>query len=171
MCYTNMKDRIKQIMDTQHMTQQTFAAFIGISAPTLCSIFQGRTKPTLNIVEAIKRKMPNVHTEWLIFGNGRMFEDEKVQNTSSSTLPNGGNGEQMLNFGDDDVTTIARISCVQPISQNLQTSRSQHAKQNIQSRQQSLQTDLVYQESERRCITEIRVFYDDQTWECFVPKK
>lgn len=165
-----MKDRIKQIMDTQHMTQQTFAAFIGISAATLCSIFQGRTKPTLNIVEAIKRKMPNVHTEWLIFGNGAMFEDENMNNTSSSTLPNGGNGEQMLNFGDDDATT-ASVSCVQPISQNLQTLHTQQARQNIQSKQQSLQTDIVYRESERRCITEIRVFYDDQTWECFVPKK
>ena len=171
MCYTNMKDRIKQIMDTQHMTQQTFAAFIGISAATLSSIFQGRTKPTLNIVEAIKRKMPNVHTEWLLFGNGTMFEDENIYNTSSSTLPNVGNGEEMLNFGDDDDSTTASISGVQPISQNLQALQSQQVRKNMQSKQQSLQTDLVFRESERRCITEIRVFYDDQTWECFVPKK
>ena len=32
-------------------------------------------------------------------------------------------------------------------------------------------TDIVYKEKERRRITEIRVFYDDQTWESFVPKK
>ena len=100
-----------------------------------------------------------------------MFEDENIYNTSSSTLPNVGNGEQMLNFGDDDDSTTASISGVQPISQNLQALQSQQVRKNMQSKQQSLQTDLVFRESERRCITEIRVFYDDQTWECFVPKK
>ena len=49
-----MKDRIKRLMESQHMTQQTFADFIGISSASLSSIFNGRTKPTLNTVEAIK---------------------------------------------------------------------------------------------------------------------
>lgn len=51
-----MKDRIKQIMESKHMTQQVFAQFIDMSPASLSSIFNGRTKPTLNIVEAIKRK-------------------------------------------------------------------------------------------------------------------
>ena len=53
---TEMKDRIRQIMEAQHMTQQTFANFIGINAASLSSIFNERTRPTLNIVEAIKSK-------------------------------------------------------------------------------------------------------------------
>ena len=48
-----MKERIKQIMESQHMTQQTFAQFIQISPASLSSIFNDRTKPTLAIVEAI----------------------------------------------------------------------------------------------------------------------
>ena len=48
-----MKDRIKQIMDSQQMSQQSFAAFLDISPATLSSIFTGRTKPTLSTVEAI----------------------------------------------------------------------------------------------------------------------
>ena len=49
-----MKDRIRQIMESQHMTQKTFASFIDMSEGSLSSIFNGRTKPTLNIVDAIK---------------------------------------------------------------------------------------------------------------------
>ena len=62
-----MKDRIKQIMESKHMTQQVFAQFIDMSPASLSSIFNGRTKPTLNIVEAIKRKIPDINTNWLLY--------------------------------------------------------------------------------------------------------
>ena len=50
---SSMKDRIRQIMESKHMTQQVFAQFIEMSPASLSSIFSGRTRPTLNIVEAI----------------------------------------------------------------------------------------------------------------------
>ncbi len=55
-------------MESQHMTQQTFAQSIGMSPASLSSIFNGRTKPTINIVEAIKNKIPKISTDWLMFG-------------------------------------------------------------------------------------------------------
>lgn len=51
-----MKDRIRLVMEEQHMSQQVFADFVGLSAATLSSLFNGRTRPTLNIVEAIKKE-------------------------------------------------------------------------------------------------------------------
>ena len=42
-----MKDRIRLVMESQHMTQQTFAQFIGISPAALSSIFNGHHKMTL----------------------------------------------------------------------------------------------------------------------------
>jgi len=68
-----MKDRIRKIMESQHMTQQTFAQFIGMSPALLSSIFNERTKPTINIVEAIKNKIPRISTDWLMFGVGDMY--------------------------------------------------------------------------------------------------
>ena len=78
-----MKDRIRQIMESQHMTQQLFADYIGQSPATLSSIFNGRTRPTLNIVEAIKKKIPHINTDWLMFGSGDMY---LAQNTSDQDL-------------------------------------------------------------------------------------
>ena len=65
-----MKDRIKQIMESQHMTQTTFASFIGMAPASLSSIFNERTRPTLNTVEAIKSKIPAISLDWLMFGKG-----------------------------------------------------------------------------------------------------
>ena len=45
-----LKDRIRLIMEDQHMTQQVFADFLQLAPATLSSIFNGRTRPTLNIV-------------------------------------------------------------------------------------------------------------------------
>ena len=71
-----MKDRIKTIMESQHMTQQTFAQFIQISPASLSSIFNGRTKPTLTVVEAIRSKIPSLSLEWLMFGVGPMDDND-----------------------------------------------------------------------------------------------
>ena len=48
-----MKDRIRQIMEDQKLNQQSFAQLIGKSTATLSNIFNDRTKPTLDIVDAI----------------------------------------------------------------------------------------------------------------------
>ena len=72
-----MKDRIKLIMESQHMTQQAFSKFTGISAAVLSGIFTGRTKPTINQVEAIRKKIPNISLAWLLFGEGSMYDTER----------------------------------------------------------------------------------------------
>ncbi len=92
-----MKDRIKQIMDAKQMSQQAFAAFIDISPATLSSIFNGRTKPTLVIVEAIKKKIPDINTDWLMFGSGNMFST-LAEAPSGSTSPAPESEEKLLEF-------------------------------------------------------------------------
>ena len=72
------------IMESQHMTQQTFAQFIQISPASLSSIFTGRTKPTLAIAEAIKSKLPTLSTDWLLFGSGPMYMTGKSDSESTT---------------------------------------------------------------------------------------
>ena len=55
------------------MTQKVFASFIGLSEGSLSGIYSGRTRPTLNVVELIKEKIPAISTDWLMFGTGEMY--------------------------------------------------------------------------------------------------
>lgn len=93
------------------MTQQVFSEFIGIGAATLSSIFNGRTRPTLNIVEAIKKKIPNISTDWLMFGVGDMYLSESSNHTVSTErdnmVPEGNevSVSPMLNFEEDIIPT------------------------------------------------------------------
>ena len=95
-----MKDRIKKIMESQHMTQQVFAEFINIAPATLSSIFTGRTQPTLKIVDAIKSKLPDISTDWLMFGNGQMYvgsSDAEQENSEGHREPA---SDMLLQFDD-----------------------------------------------------------------------
>ena len=79
-----MKDRIRELMEAQHMNQQTFSHYTGIGTATLSSIFTGRTRPTLNTIESIMKKFPEVNVNWLMFGEGDMYVN------NSDTLPTEG---------------------------------------------------------------------------------
>ena len=74
-------------MESQHMTQQVFADFIGLAPATLSSIYNERTRPTLSVVEAIKKKIPNISTDWLMFGSGEMYVSSPTLDDSLNPTP------------------------------------------------------------------------------------
>src|SRR5574344_1494563 len=84
-----MKDRIKQLMEAQHMNQQTFATYTGIGTASLSSIFNGRTRPTLNHVDAIIEKFPNVNPLWLLKGIGGMMLSADDNLNADGTMQQG----------------------------------------------------------------------------------
>lgn len=173
-----MKDRIIQLMESQHMNQQSFSNFIGINPATLNSILKERTRPTLNIVEAICEKMPRVSMTWLVKGQGDMylpdpaapagndsllpFADDELTSSSSSPSPLSGRESQY--------TVGSLFDSTNDESANPQFSTRQAQRVSRQPVQQ-IQVTAKNIDKQPRRITEIRVFYDDQTWESFVPKK
>lgn len=165
-----MKDRIKHIMECRQMTQQEFAQLIDLAPATLSSIFNGRTRPTLNVVEAIKKSIPEVNTEWLIFGYGEIFSNDKetgqdVQDVQGDLFA----GEPQLDF-------VAGQAPAAPThyQQNVQQMQS-GVQQNINSVRNTpqIQDVEIMKKIDKnvRKVTEIRVFYDDLTYESFVPAK
>jgi len=164
-----MKDRIRQIMESQHMTQQVFADFIGTTSATLSGIFNDRTRPTLNIVELIKKKIPDINTDWLVFGSGEMYLTTVMPEQQSTDVvsPSGrqlGAGyqstEPMIDFGMSTPPTLSRSTQQQAFQNGVQSTR-----------QIPVREEIKIIDKPKRHVTEIRVYYDDQTWESFVPAK
>ena len=155
-----IKDRIKLIMEDQHMTQQVFADYLQQSPATLSSIFNGRTRPTLNIVEAIKSKIPDINTEWLLWGTGEMYISRPTDpETTLSEQPEGG-AEPMINFDQPTLFSSNSVPQTPAYQQSVKPTRLDFAREEVK---------IV--DKEPRKVTEIRVYYDDQTYETFVPQK
>lgn len=195
-----MKDRIRQIMEDQHLNQQNFAQLIGKSTATLSSIFNDRTKPSLDIVDAIKKKLPQVNLEWLLYGTPPMYIN-KVAGAQAGASARGENGadEDSLDMYGDTVgvagtgASAAGMSgshgsiggaggVVEPTldfggseESDSPTSPSlfdQPQTHGVKRTPKNIANAAVkYVDKPQRKITEIRIFYDDQTWETFVPKK
>ena len=145
------------------MTQQVFADFLQQSPATLSSIFNGRTKPTLNVIDAIKVKIPDISIEWLLYGTGDMYHTP-VSPTSEGYSDAGTNPqEQSLNFD-------LPASGVSPMPQN--PSFTPQFQQGVKSTHpEMVREEIKIIDKQPRKVTEIRVYYDDQTYETFVPSK
>lgn len=155
---SGMKNRIKQLMESQHMTQQVFADFIGISSASLSSIFNERTKATINTVDAIKAKFPNINLEWLMYGKLPMFKEQDEQANAA------------LDF-DDGVEQRNLFSSVEDTSLPMTKNEYEYSGGGNHTGGRVQRTEVKFIDKPQRNITEIRIFFDDQTWETFVPKK
>lgn len=68
-----MKDRVKQVQDHYHLSQKQFASELSVAEATISSIYRGRTSPTNNLIQAIHTAYPAVNVNWLMFGEGEML--------------------------------------------------------------------------------------------------
>ena len=148
-----MKERILKIMQSQQMTQRDFAAALGISPSSLSSIFNGHTSPTNNTVQAIHRRFPEISIAWLMFGEGEMMAakadaDAPADKQDESVRPTGSQEPVM-------VSADAGSSIESPV-----------AGSNIPG-QVIIRETVKYVDKPQRRITEIRVFYDDGTFDTF----
>lgn len=137
------------------MTQKIFSQFTGISEGSLSGVLNNKTRPTLQMVDAIHKHFPQVSLEWLMYGVGSMEESQaSPDDESQGERPAGGHA---------DVATSSPLlfDASQTVAEQRVASEPSGAFQN----------QIKYIDRPQRKITEIRVFYDDQTWETFSPKK
>ena len=157
-----MKDRIRQIMESKHMTQQVFADFIGTTPATLSGIFNDRTRPTINIVESIKKKIPDINTDWLMFGTGDMYlqksQDSGNQPAEVPDLFQMENPNPGFQFSPTSTPNYGGLQAMQ--TNSVRNTHLENARE-----------VMNFIDKPTRHVTEIRVYYDDQTWESFVPSK
>lgn len=151
------------------MTQQDFADFIGTTPATLSGIYNDRTRPTINIVESIKKKYPDISLEWLMFGQGEMYkEGRQPQADLFSSQPAAADGGSL--------TSSSTFASPPSSAVGHQTTKSSHEPQlNLDSVKTTL-TNVVREELKildktKRHVSEIRIYYDDGSYESFLPAR
>lgn len=177
-----MKDRIRQLMEDQHLTQQNFAQLIGTTPATLSNIFNGKTNPSLAIVDGIHKSFPQVNVYWIMYGTPPMYNSQQGAGDSFGTMnglecdsPEGitsGLDTERQGRGDSQDATLdfsAPAAQVSPVSPSLFDASSMQGVNNTPKKEVQKVVKII--DKPQRRITEIRIFYDDQTWETFVPKK
>jgi len=163
------KDRIKMIMERAGLSQREFASKLEISEASLSNVFRGATNPTSNHVAAIHRAFPDVSTDWLMFGEGEM-----LVGAAWAGEPENGSGKAASRVdAADDVKGASEsffgieLPIDAPSERSSLNASPQKGKDVNRKIEQSAFPRKV--EIRKRKIKEIRVFYDDGTYETFNP--
>lgn len=186
-----MRERIKEIIEREGMGQSQFADFIGVNRPTLSHILAGRNNPSMEVVMKIHQKFPQINILWLLDGMGS-YEGDAVADYAGGTLIEDRVAE-IDNLVPYERTEQAQpsLSAVpggQPQSRFYQgelfaenavfASESTGAAKNrkempLQTPQKApylSDTQIEYaRKTLQRKIVEIKIFFDDGTYETFKP--
>ncbi len=152
--YFIMKERILQLIQEEKLTNAEFAEKIGISTSALSHILTERNKPSLEVVMRIHKAYPNINLNWLLYGEGEM-KDTNISNETISSFSSNNENPEIT-----DGTTV----------------RFDFRKENASSLPNNTSKDVVreevkYVEKPQPKIVEIRIFFDNGTFQVFRPEK
>ena len=149
-----MKERIYKIMQKEGLSQGEFAEKIGISQSNLSHIFGARgQKPSLDVVMGIHKAYPYVNLDWLLYGEGEM-ENGKIHPDAPASASEGVENP-IFGHKASDAPDLFSV--------NASESPSVSQKETVVER-------IKYVEKPQPKITEIRIFFDNGTFEVFKPE-
>ncbi|MBQ8889058.1 MAG: helix-turn-helix transcriptional regulator [Bacteroidaceae bacterium] len=153
-----MKERIAKIIQREEMTAAQFAEKIGISPSSLSHILSGRNNASLEVVLKIHKACRYLSLSWLVYGEGDM--EASPEKPESENLPDSGRlmFDESANFTPDQ-------------SDERENRKEIESKSPFFTPKEVVRQEIKYIERPDKKITEIRIFFDNGTYETFRPEK
>ena len=153
-----MKDRIIKIMQKEEMSAVQFAEKIEISPSSLSHILNGRNKPSLEVVMKIHKACTYVNLLWLLYGEGEMENQENAPVPENSAISG------MMMYGESPIFASNG-------TEDGENRKEMQLKSPVFAPKEIVREEVKYVEKPARKITEIRIFFDNGTYETFRPDK
>jgi transcriptional regulator with XRE-family HTH domain len=153
-----MKDRIIKIMQKEEMSAVQFAEKIEISPSSLSHILNGRNKPSLEVVMKIHKACTYVNLLWLLYGEGEMENQENAPVSEDSAISG------MMMYGESPIFASNG-------TEDGENRKEMQLKTPVFAPKEIVREEVKYVEKPARKITEIRIFFDNGTYETFRPDK
>ena len=154
----SIKDRLKMIMDREKLTAGAFAESIGVAQATISHILGERNKyPSTEVILRLHQRYSDINLEWLLTCKGEMSKDSSSSTASCPDFdyPLFAENTENSSNGTDKTENRKEIALGTP----------QNSHNNI------VRQEVIYKEKPAKKITEIRIFFDDNTYEIFKPEK
>ena len=148
-----MKDRIRLIMEKENLTPAKFADSLDINRAVISHILNGRNNPSLDVVTKILEVMDYINPDWLIKGSGNIYKSG-VDMESRQTEP-----DLFLQENENHDQSADKIKQ----SQGFEFKDSINVSQSIDNKPFE-----VVKKYDRK-ITQIIIYYNDNTFEKFTP--
>lgn len=164
-----MITRIKKIIEVEGRSNGQFAEEIGISSSRLSHIFSGRNDATLEIITKILERYRGINPDWLLFGRGEMYRDgSRVQEQNNLFNSMTANTPTVSDF--EDITTEEpendTIESVQDVFESQIEIEDEKSAESVNLPKAQIESKKV---SVGKKISKIVFFYDDMTFESYLP--
>lgn len=159
----NVAVRLKHFMDYAELTNSQFADLCAIPRPSLSQLLSGRNKKLSDVVvKQIHDKFPELSVLWLMFGEGDMLVPKPVDPALLS---------EAAKFMDDD-TEIHSNANLRDLNQPVNKVTSSDNK-DVSTGFANANLSLKVESNKQipRKVRSITVFYDDNSYETFIPEK
>ena len=90
-----MKERLLEFLKNENKSSAQFAEEIGVQASGISHILSGRNNPSLDFVLKMLEKYQYLSTDWLLFGKGSMYKENRMQNLFDYDLTDSKEGNEM----------------------------------------------------------------------------
>lgn len=166
--------RLKLFMDSIHVQSSQFADSCEIPRPSFSQLLTGRNqKISDTLIRKIHAAYPDLSVMWLMFGEGPMltatdkiFEKTNV-NASNSDENNCDIPETLIDNRDSfDYSNVKGLTKPQNNNHNSIYQQLEDNKKILE-----LQLQIEKMQKNPRRVAQITVYYDDSTFETFIPSK
>ena len=136
------------VMDREKLTAGAFAESIGVAQATISHILGPRNKyPSTEVILRLHQRYNDINLEWLLTGKGNMSNNPDSPENDGFDYPLfAENPEESKNRKEIALETA------------------------LKSPKEIVKQEIIYKERPPRKITEIRIFFDDNTYETFKPE-
>lgn len=154
----NVKNRLTAIMEKEGLTAGAFAESINIAQATISQIMRGRNMPSTEILLKLHQRYPEINLNWLITGQGNMYENQAPEAAT-------GHNEDLaaLPFDDNAIFPSSHADNTKFSKETALTTQANH-------QQPIVKQEIVYKEMPAKKIAEIKIFFDDGTFQTFKPE-
>lgn len=82
-----MVDRISLLLKAKNISASQFADEISVQRSSISHVLSGRNKPSLEFVQKILKRYPEINPDWLLFGKGPMNMEFNLFSEINESLP------------------------------------------------------------------------------------
>jgi len=177
-----MNDRIQLILKTKNISASKFADEIGVQRSSISHILSGRNNPSLDFIQKILKRFPDISSGWILTGKGGMYiepdlfsvleEPKQEKNKIVEKIEEAKEDEIVDNQGID----IDEVNVVNDLKQYSSQSKQSKQKESIKKTSQILINDKeeksqeIFKKVQGRKIERIIIFYSDKSCIEYIPE-
>lgn len=161
--------RLKEFIDNQGLSSTKFADECGIPRPNVSQLLNGRNKKVSDqLLTQIHTAFPMLSIMWLVFGEGEMLVSDKKDDEKPSNSENSGSDVKEFPDNGTDSSEYSKENGLKSDEKAFKITEAQLLE--LERKNAALTREIGFLKENPRKVQQIMVYYDDSTFEIFVPK-